>query len=558
MKPARILVVDDTARNVKLLAELLTGSGYAVATAASGAEALEHVAGRAGERPDLVLLDVLMPGLGGYDVCRAIRANPATATLPVVMVTALEASAERVKGIDAGADDFLSKPISQPELLARVRSLLRAKEMHDTVQLQAEQLAELNRTLEERVAAQLAELERLGSLKRFLPPQIVERVVSGGAEELLRSHRRDIAAVCLELRGLTLFAETRAPDELMAVMREYHAEVGRQVTAFEGTLERFTGDGIMIFFNDPLPQPDATERAVRMALAVRDRGRTLFARWEERGFELSLGLGVARGAATLGAIGFESRSDYAAIGTVTRLAARLCETARANEILVSQAVLSAVESRVLAEPAGDLTLRGFLRPVTALRVTGERTVAVEPPATTGPARNVFRREGEYWTLRYAGQDVRLRDSKGLFYLAQLLRSPEQDVPALLLVALLHPDGTPAHAHDPSPTSTYRTRLDDLRSALDEAESFSDAERASRLHEEIEVLSRTLASAAGLGGGERPDAAAERARVNVTRAISDAVKRIREHAPTLARHLDASVRTGALCSYRPPDDTSWKA
>lgn len=564
MKPARILVVDDTPRNVKLLAELLTGSGYLVSTAASGAEALEDVAGRAGERPDLVLLDVLMPGVGGYDVCRAIRSDPATATLPVVMVTALEAAAERVAGIEAGADDFLSKPISPPELLARVRSLLRAKELHDTVQRQAAELAELNRTLEARVAAQLAELERLGRLKRFLPPQIVERVVAGGGEDPLRSHRRDIAAVFLELRGLTLFAETRAADELMAVLREYHAEVGRQVTAFEGTLERFTGDGIAIFFNDPLPQPDAATRAVRMALAIRERCRALFARWEEHGFELSLGAGVSRGVATMGAIGFESRSDYAAIGAVTRLAARLCEAAQANEILISQTVLAAVAPLVATEPAGELPLRGFLRPVVAHRVTGDRTSArsSSPDAVRAAARGTFRREGDYWRLRHAGHDVRLRDSKGLFYLAELLRTPDADVPALVLVERLRAasgasDETDAVASAGS--ATWLARIAALRAELAEAEAFNDAGRTGPLKDALALATERRPPAA-LGSGRDPNvgAAAERARVNVTRAISDAVKRIREHAPLLARHLDASVRTGTLCSYRPPgpEDPGW--
>jgi len=573
MSQARILVVDDTPRNVKLLAELLTGSGYDVVTAASGAEALAQVHGGTGAPPDLVLLDVLMPGMSGYDVCRAIRANPATATLPVVLVTALDATQERVAGIEAGADDFLSKPISQPELLARVRSLLHVKELHDTVRRQATQLAEWNRTLEDRVARQIDALERFGRLKRFLPPQIAERVLAGDAVDPLHSHRCDIVALFLELRGLTLFAETRAPDELMAVLREYHAEVGRLVTAFEGAVERFTGEGVMIFFNDPVPQPDAAVRAVRLALAIRDCCRVVFARWEERGFELSLGAGVASGAATLGAIGFEARSDYAAIGTVSRLAVRLAEAAQANEILLSQSVATSAGTGVLVEPAGEHALRGFLRPVAAHRATGERA----PARATSPAlpaadraRNAFRRNGEYWTLRFAGQDVRLRDSKGLFYLAQLLRHREQDVPALTLVSLLRADGAAPPlldtsdlvagglgdagvALDPAAKSAYRSRLSGLRTELAEADSFNDAERASRIRREIEFLSRQLAAAVGLGGRDLPvAAAAERARVNVTRAISDAVKRIREHAPALARHLDASIRTGALCSYRSPD------
>ena len=235
----RILVVDDVSANVKLLGDLLEGSGYDVVTARSGAEALAIVSGGDGARPDVVLLDVLMPGMTGYDVCRAIRENPATATLPVVMVTALDASQERLRGLEAGADDFLSKPISAPELLARVRSLVRAKDLHDTVVRQAEQLAGWNRTLEERVARQVAELERLGRLKRFLPLHVAERVLAGDAADPLIGHRRTIAALFVELRGLTVFAETRAADEVMAVLREHHADVAELADAWDGTVERF-------------------------------------------------------------------------------------------------------------------------------------------------------------------------------------------------------------------------------------------------------------------------------------------------------------------------------
>jgi adenylate cyclase len=355
---ARILVVDDTPQNVKLLADLLTVKGYAVLTAASGAEALAIV-GR--ERPDLVLLDVVMPEMSGYEVCRRLRAEPQTALTPVVMVTALDPAEERVKGIEAGADDFLSKPINQPELLARVRSLLRIKRLHDD-------LRELNRTLEQRVQEQVAQLERLGRLRRFFSPQLAEAIVSGGAEDPLRSHRREITVVFLDLRGFTAFAETAEPEEVMGVLHEYHAEMGRLILEHEGTLERFTGDGMMIFFNDPVLVPDPAERAVRMAVAMRDRVAALAVGWQRRGFDLHLGVGIAQGYATLGAIGFEGRWDYGAIGTVTNLAARLCAEAGPGQILVPRRVLGAVESLVDCEPVGELALRGFLKPVSAFNI----------------------------------------------------------------------------------------------------------------------------------------------------------------------------------------------
>ncbi len=363
----KILVVDDTPQNVKLLADLLRAKGYAVVTAASGPEALKEVEA---ERPDLVLLDVMMPGMSGYEVCRKIRENQATGILPVVMVTSLDPAGERIKGLEAGADDFLTKPINQPELLARVRSLLRIKELYDTVQAQAAQLGEWNKSLEQRVREQVAQLERLGRLKRFFSPQLAELIVSGSAEDPLKTHRREVTVVFLDLRGFTAFAETSDPEEVMGVLREYHAEMGKLVLEHEGTLERFTGDGMMIFFNDPIPVPNPAERAIRMAVAMRDRVGELLAKWRKRGYDLGLGVGIAQGYATIGAIGFEGRWDYGAIGTVTNLAARLCGEAKPGQILISQRLLSTVEDLVEVEPAGELTLKGFHRPITAHNVSG--------------------------------------------------------------------------------------------------------------------------------------------------------------------------------------------
>ncbi|MEK6663254.1 MAG: response regulator [Pseudomonadota bacterium] len=363
--PAKILVVDDVSQNVKLLADLLTFKGYAVVTAASGAEALQQVAN---EHPDLVLLDIMMPGMSGYEVCRALRANPATEVLPVVMVTSLDPNEERIKGIEAGADDFLTKPINQLELLARVRSLLRIKQYHDTVQAQAAQLAEWNRTLEQRVQEQVTQLERLGRLKRFFSPQLAELIVAGGADDPLKSHRREVVVVFLDLRGFTAFAELSEPEEVMGVLREYHAGMGELILKHEGTLERFTGDGMMIFFNDPVMVPNPAERAVRMALAMRECVAELLGGWRRRGHALDFGVGIAKGYATIGAIGFEGRYDYGAIGTVTNLAARMCGEAGPGQILTNQKMLCDIEDLVHTEPAGELSLKGFTHPVAAFNI----------------------------------------------------------------------------------------------------------------------------------------------------------------------------------------------
>jgi len=378
MPPKKILIVDDTAHNVKMLVDLLSAKGYETITAASGQEGLDQVEA---ERPDLVLLDVMMPGMDGYEVCRRIRANPEYGILPVVMVTALDPARERIKGLEAGADDFLTKPVHMAELVARVRSLLRIKDLYTTVQAQAAELADLNTNLEQRVQAQVAQLERLGRLKRFFSPHLAELIVTGGAEDPLKSHRREITVVFVDLRGFTAFAETAPPEEVMGVLHEYHREMGQLILDCEGTLEHFAGDGLMVFFNDPAPQPNPTERAVRMTLEMRDAADTLGRDWRRRGIELGLGIGIAQGYATIGAIGFEDRVDYGAIGTVTNLAARLCAEAKAGEILLSQRAYCEVEGLIEAESAGELDLKGFAKPVPAMRIRRLRPEA--PSATPG-------------------------------------------------------------------------------------------------------------------------------------------------------------------------------
>lgn len=368
MSAQTILVVDDTPANLKLLADLLGVHGYRVVTATDGEAGLAAVAEH---QPDLVLSDIMMPKLSGYDLCQRLRADPATALLPVVLVTSLDPHEERVKGIEAGADDFLGKPINQAELLARVRSLLRIKTLIDTVQRQSDELAALNTSLERRVAEQVQQMERLSRLKRFLSPQLAQLITSDDdAADPLRSHRREVTVVFLDLRGFTHFAETSEPEELMAVLRDYHQAMGRLIQAYEGTLERFTGDGMMIFFNDPVVIANPAERALRMALEMRVAGARLGAAWQRRGFDLALGIGIAQGFATIGAIGFEGRIDYGAIGTVTNLAARLCAKATGGEILAECKTMAAVDGLFAVEALPPLELHGLSRPVAAVRVLG--------------------------------------------------------------------------------------------------------------------------------------------------------------------------------------------
>src|SRR5262245_4203844 len=363
---ARILVVDDTPQNIKVLDAMLTPRGYEVIPAESGQEALAKVAS---ERPDLVLLDIVMPGMDGYEVCRRIRSDPETALLPVVMITA-SGEQEKVSAIDAGADDFITKPLDQDELMARIRSLVRIKQYHDRIEAQSAQLESWNRKLEERVSEQVQELVRVGRLKRFLAPQLADLIVSSGEDEsVLQSHRREITVVFCDLRGFSSFAESGEPEDVMGVLRQYHTVLGKTIFEYEGTLERFTGDGLMVFFNDPVPCDDPALRAVRMAVAMQEGVGELVQEWQKLGHDLDMGIGVAQGYATLGRIGFEGRFDYAAIGTVTNLAARLCGRAAGGQILISQRVFKDTEDAVRAEPVTEIELKG-LKPVGVFNVTG--------------------------------------------------------------------------------------------------------------------------------------------------------------------------------------------
>jgi adenylate cyclase len=371
----RILVVDDVPENVRLLEAVLTPHGYDVLTAGDGLDALALVESA---RPDLILLDVLMPNLDGYAVCSRIRADEETAVLPVIMVTS-SIGQEKTKAIAAGADDFIPKPFNHDELLTRVRSLLRIKRYHDTIKAQAAELAELNQNLGERVRTQVAELERLRGLRRFLSPQLADAVVSSGDESILRSHRRQVAMLFADLRGWTNFVDAAEPEELMRVLREFHDVVGKLVKQFDATVGFLEGDGVQLFFNDPIEIPDASLQAVCLGCALREEMSRLTPTWERRGYHLGLGIGIALGFATCGEVGFEGRSDYAAIGSVTNLAARLADEARGGQILIAQRLYAEVDAHVEVEPAGEFTLKGFARPVPAFNVLGLREPVAERP-----------------------------------------------------------------------------------------------------------------------------------------------------------------------------------
>ena len=372
-KPPLILAIDDTPENLEILKVRLEANGYEVITATDGEQGLamtrEH-------RPDLVLLDIMMPKLDGIAVVSALKQDVATRAIPVILVTAKADTRDVVAGLDAGGDDYLTKPFDHAALLARVRSMLRQKALHDTVEeqtghleRQALQLEAWNQSLERKVAEQVGEIERFSRLRRFLSAQVADLVMNAGqGDSLLESHRCEVTVVFCDLRGFTAFAETAEPEEVMEVLGEYHASLGRNILKYEGTLERFMGDGLLVVFNDPLPCADHTERAVRMATEMCEELEVLTVSWLKHGHTLGFGIGIARGHATIGRIGFDQRWDYAVIGSVPNLASRLCSEAAAGQILVSQKVISVIENSVESTAIGNLTLKGLHRPVSAYKV----------------------------------------------------------------------------------------------------------------------------------------------------------------------------------------------
>ena len=352
----RILAVDDTTPNLRLLEAVLVPKGYEVVSVENGIDALAEAA----QGVDLVLLDVHLPDLSGFEVCQRLRNDPSTAALPIVMITAT-ATEERLEGLEAGADDFVAKPFNQAELLARVRSLLRVKRYHDELVAHRAQLAA-------QVQEKDAEIDSLNQLRRFLPDTVLEALSRDSS--LLEPHRNEVAVLFADLRGFTLFAGSAEPEEVIDVLRDYHSMVQRHVHASGATVGHFAGDGVMLFWNDPLPCEDAVGMAVRTALhLVKDIG-VLNESWSRLGYSIGVGIGVASGYATIGMMGFEGRYEYSALGPVVNLASRLSDEARdGHTILINQRAHALLEDRLVSAPLPNgLVLPGFPGPVTAWHV----------------------------------------------------------------------------------------------------------------------------------------------------------------------------------------------
>ena len=366
-----VLVVDDLPDNVTMLCAYLNAKGYNTVSANDGVKALKLAIN---DKPDLVMLDINMPQMTGLEVCKELKNRDDTKLIPIILVTANSSTEDIVSGFEVGADDYLIKPYNYMEMLARVRSMLRIKDTQEELIQVNRELDELNQNLEKKVTEQVCELERVNRLRRFLSPELAKRITAENADEILSEHRREITVVFLDLRNFTSFSESASPQEVIYTIRELHELVGPIIFRYRGTLERFTGDGMMVFLGDPEPMDNHASQAVRMALEIRNKVDSLKTRWAKKGYKLALGIGIATGEASLGTIGFEGRVDYAAIGVVTNLSARICNEAKGGQILLSEKTYTVVKDSFEMIPHETINLKGFRKPQSIYEVHAEKNL----------------------------------------------------------------------------------------------------------------------------------------------------------------------------------------
>jgi class 3 adenylate cyclase/DNA-binding SARP family transcriptional activator/ActR/RegA family two-component response regulator len=609
-RSGHVLVVDDNATNVRLLEAILSSHGYRVSSAADGAAALAALAAAAGgsgsssgEAPDLMLLDIQMPGIDGFEVCRRLRADPATEALPVIMVTAA-GSQEKLAALDAGADDFLPRPFEQAELLARVRSLLRMKYYRDQALGQAAELAAWNRALEDQVRERVAELERMQGLRRFLSSRVAEIVLAAGeGAALLEPHRREVAILFCDLRGFTAFSVSAEPEEVVGALKQFHRLVGGLIAAHGGTVGPFTGDGMMVIFNDPVPCPAPALDAVRMALELRDEVSAFEAQWRRRGHVLSAGIGVTFGYATLGVMGFDDRSDYMAVGPVVNLASRLCDSAAGGEILVSPQVVAQLEASVVCIDKGRMELRGFPYPQPVYAV--ERLQSIEPDdaeqgpddAEPGPAASAAGAGGSAaptlsigvlgpLSVCIGGQELAMRSARDRELLLLLLLQRRRVLPVERLAAALRSEAQ----GDDGAVAALRVQVSRLRKTLaaaglerllvtkpngylldvedaciDAARFLREVEmaRAESASGDLNAAAQRLRDAIGLWRGspyaeltDHPAASAEQTRLNEARLL--AVEDLMDAEIGCGRHREVLGELEALVAEHPLRERLWAA
>jgi adenylate cyclase len=347
-----VLVVDDDPLNRTMLAMSIGTLGHQVIEAGNGLEAITALESH---EVDVVLTDIEMPEMDGFGLLTHRAGDDRLKAIPFIVISGVEEMDSIIACIKLGAEDYLPKPFDPVLLHARLGACLDKKRMTD-------ELREWNLHLSERVDEKVREVERLNTLRRFVTPQLAEVLLAGG-DDILRSHRREITVLFCDLRGFTAFSETAEPEEVMGVLAEFHEAVGPMIFEHEGTIAQFTGDGMLVIFNDPIQLDDPAWAAVRLAVAMRDRTAELSEQWQRRGHELTLGIGVAVGYATCGEIGFTGRTEYTAIGTVVNLSARVCGIAPGGQILVTNRVHAAVDDKVVARSIGDIEFKGISRPV---------------------------------------------------------------------------------------------------------------------------------------------------------------------------------------------------
>ena len=407
----RILIVDDDPLTLDLLQQELTDEGYEVARATTGPEALAQTQSFL---PHVMLLDHGLPGMDGVEVVKRLRQDERFRSLPVILVTGRGRQEDKVRGLDAGADDYVVKPFDHVELIARVRSMLRIREMHDALQ-------EWGRTLDARVRQQVDEIASLARLKRFLPPQVAQAVLGRESESFLKGHRTEITIVCLRLTGFLEFTERAEPEDVVTLVRSFHTVMGDIVDAFEGTVERLSGEGITVIFNDPVALADHVDRGAQMAVEMRNRIRELRQAWQGQGHDLDAAVGLVAGYATLGEIGFEARKEYAAVGPTPQLAVLLCASAKPGQILTTKPMLTRIEDLVSAEPAGTVLPEGSAHPVPVFTLLSLKGAALD---RAGP---LSRRELEVAGL--VGRGLTNKEIAGTLVISE--RTAESHVQSIL-------------------------------------------------------------------------------------------------------------------------------
>jgi len=341
----RILLVDDEREIAEVIRRLLEIHGFDVTIAMSAQEALDSMSK---QLPELVLSDVMMGGMNGYELCGEIRRRYDDKIVPIILLTGKDWSGERTKGLEAGADDLITKPIDKNQLLNRIHSLVKIKTMHDTVETEGK--------------------AQVSKLKRFFSPQIADFVLDHSPDTSLQCRRKDVTVVFIDLRGFTAFAEKALPEQVMDVLGEYYATAGNTALRHNGTIGKLAGDGMMFFLNDPVEVADHPARAVEMSLELREEMIKLRDQWVPKGYELDFGIGMATGRATIGAVGFEKYWDYTVIGSVSNLASRLCDEARGGQILASEKFLGAAGLSLATQTLGAVALKGFSHPVKVFNI----------------------------------------------------------------------------------------------------------------------------------------------------------------------------------------------